>query len=392
MDGGPDVQAELQEYLASKNINNLFVKVVEAILLNKPENPVQFIVDFLGQQYPDQVASVSSGAPAAASLTQAMDDSDSDSDSDSDDDDDDVGDMPDLPPPPVKPRGRRQSVSAAATNDAKQAQASWQKKVIPKSEADAARIREIVSGNFLFSGLDDAQVQVLVDAFDAVEKNPGDVVISQGDDGDNYYVVDKGACDVFVKKGDDEEKKVTDLQEGAGFGELALMYNAPRAATVKATSPLKLWALDRMTFKVVLSDTTTAKRNKYKELLEKVPILESLGEYERLTVADALREETFAPGTEIIKQGEAGDSFYIIEDGEVSCTQQGNEVCKLGAGSYFGEIALLTSKPRQATVSAVAPTKCLTLDRKTFKRVMGPLQEILKRNMEQYNSFMAQKI
>ncbi len=60
-DGGLDVQAEQEDYMTSKNINNLFVKVVKAILLDKPENPVQFIVDFIGQEYPNQVASVSSG-------------------------------------------------------------------------------------------------------------------------------------------------------------------------------------------------------------------------------------------------------------------------------------------------------------------------------------------
>ena len=57
-------------------------------------------------------------------------------------------------------------------------------------------------------------------------------------------------------------------------------------------------------------------------------------------------------------------------------------------GEYFGEIALLTDRRRACTVKAVGPTKVLSLQRKTFTRVMGPLQELLKRNMGAYNSYM----
>ena len=61
-------------------------------------------------------------------------------------------------------------------------------------------------------------------------------------------------------------------------------------------------------------------------------------------------------------------------------------------GSYFGEIALLTQKPRQATVNAVDTLSVLSMDRKTFKRVMGPLVDILNRNIGGYNQFMQQGI
>jgi len=73
---------------------------------------------------------------------------------------------------------------------------------------------------------------------------------------------------------------------------------------------------------------------------------------------------------------------------------QEQEVAQIGVGAYFGEIALLTTKPRQATVSAgdEQPLVVLSLDRKTFTRVMGPMEEILKRNMEQYNKIKSTSI
>lgn len=175
------------------------------------------------------------------------------------------------------------------------------------------------------------------------EHNDGDVIIRQGDQGKNFYVVDAGTPEVYLRdKDSDTEKKVLSYTEGDSFGELALMYNAPRAATVKASGAVKLWALDRLTFRVILQDSTMKKRDMHKTFLEKVrqgglyhfgctyeahcillllpclctcqvKILSNLSEYERLTIADSLVPESYPANTKIISQGEVGDKFYIIE-------------------------------------------------------------------------------
>ena len=64
------------------------------------------------------------------------------------------------------------------------------------------------------------------------------------------------------------------------------------------------------------------------------------------------------------------------------------EVSKLGPSDYFGEIALLFDRPRAATVKAKGPLKCVKMDRNRFERVLGPISDILKRNVAQYNSFI----
>lgn len=386
------IQSELQKYLSEKDINGIFVKMTEQLLMEKPVNPLQFIVDYLAKEYPDKVSvNAPAGAVAAqSSIADDQADEDSDSDSDSDEDEDEMGDMEDFTPPPPKPRGRRQSVSAAATADNMAAMSKWEKKVHPKSDEEKARIKGILSENFMFKNLDDEQMATIVDAMAPVEKSDGEDIIKQGDQGDNYYILDQGDADVYKN----DKKLVTfKASEGShGFGELAIMYNAPRAATIRAAGACKLWAVDQLTFKKIVVDSTVAKRNKYNELLAKVPILETLEEYERMTVADALKEEKFSSGARILQQGDPGDSFYIIKTGSVSCMQGEKEVLALSEGAYFGEIALLTSKPRQATVVAKEDCVCLSLDRKTFKRVMGPLTTILQRNMDKYNSVMADAI
>ncbi len=145
------------------------------------------------------------------------------------------------------------------------------------------------------------------------------------------------------------------------------MYNSPRAATVTAKEASKLFKLDRMTFKFILMDTTIRKRELHKGFLEKVSILSHLNDDERLQVADALVSRTVADGEIIITEGEAGDDLFILEEGIVECYKDDQSVGKLNPGQYFGEVALLTDRPRQATVKAKSNVKVLSLERKTFK-------------------------
>lgn len=88
-------------------------------------------------------------------------------------------------------------------------------------------------------------------------------------------------------------------------------------------------------------------------LLKDVPILSSLDTYQLSKLADALSSETFEPGAQIIKEGDIGDKFYIVENGDAEVTKKSEgKVQDLAKGSYFGEVALLNDLPRQATVTA----------------------------------------
>lgn len=133
----------------------------------------------------------------------------------------------------------------------------------------------------------------------------------------------------------------------------------------------------------------------YEQFLEKVSILESLDEWERLTVCDALEACSFEDGEEIVVQNQPGDEFFIIVEGHATVLQRRNpdeeaiEVSHLGISDYFGEIALVLNRPRAATVVARGPLKCVKLDRSRFERVMGLCVDILKRNIQQYNSFVS---
>ncbi|KAI8902129.1 cyclic nucleotide-binding-like protein [Globomyces pollinis-pini] len=306
------------------------------------------------------------------------------------DDDDDEDDLPPIVPPPNHNRGRRTSVSAESMAPT-DADTEYVKVNIPKSQEQRKRIETSIRGNFLFKSLDDEQYNDVVNAMAEKRVQPEEVIITQGGIGDYFYVVETGALDVFVSRNGAAPVKVTDYGPNGSFGELALMYNAPRAATVIATKECVLWALDRVTFRRILMENTSRKRRMYERFLEELPLLTSLEPYERHKIADALESVTFNDGDVVIKQGDVGDAFFIIESGEGLVTQSDDNGVEhamhgLAKGDYFGELALLTDQPRKATITAKGRLKCATLGKKAFVRLLGPCIDIIKRNATHYET------
>jgi cAMP-dependent protein kinase regulator len=293
----------------------------------------------------------------------------------------------DEPKVTMKPKPRRGAVSAEVYKD--DDIANYVKKVVPKDAETRQSLENAMCKNVLFAHLDENEKKDIFDAMAAVEKQAGETVITQGDEGDNFYVLDSGDCDVYVNN-----EHVTTIKPGGSFGELALIYGTPRAATVKAKTDAKLWALDRDTYRRTIMGSTMKKRKIYDEFLSKVKILEDLDKWERSTLADAVESVTFTAGTHVVEQNAPGDEFYIIVEGEAEVYQRRSDetepelVGKLGPSDYFGEIALLLDRPRAATVVAKTNLKCIKLDRARFERVMGPCSEILKRNISNYNSYV----
>ena len=129
-----------------------------------------------------------------------------------------------------------------------------------------------------------------------------------------------------------------------------------------------------------------------------MPVLQSLDHYERSKIADVIKEQSFAADATVITEGDTQNCnwFYIIISGEATATKaltQGaapQEVQKYKEGDYFGELALLKNAPRAANVIAKTQLKVAMIERESFMRLLGPLEEILKRNMEHYANYAPQ--
>lgn len=139
-----------------------------------------------------------------------------------------------------------------------------------------------------------------------------------------------------------------------------------------------------------MKEASRKKREKYESFLQTVPILQNMDHYERSKLADAIKEKKAKAGEVVINQGDAGEVFYILVEGEAEAFLKGDDkksVMKYTPGDYFGELALLRDEPRAATVKAKVDSKMIVLDRGSFKRLLGPLDDILKRNMATYQSY-----
>jgi cAMP-dependent protein kinase regulator len=302
---------------------------------------------------------------------------------------------------PESSRKRRAGVSAQAITA--QQMNDWKQPVHEKTEENRTWLRKVISTNsklqVLFGHLDDIQLDNVIVSMFPREVLNGEKVIRQGENGDAFWIVESGMFDIYVNRkmsivsetaslGD----KVAKCESGACFGELALMYNAPRAATVVATSNGKLWGLDADSFKMMLVTAENIKKKKYESFLQRVSILSELNAYERASLSDVIDVAKFEPGEVIMRQGDQGNNFYILLSGEakafISTENQPEVLAKhySSPGEYFGELALILASPRKATVYA-ADGGCVLLyiGKDKFDRVLGPIKHRLKvENYPQY--------
>ncbi|KAH9555840.1 hypothetical protein CY35_08G137400 [Sphagnum magellanicum] len=276
---------------------------------------------------------------------------------------------------------RRTGVSAeCAVTDEK-----YIPKVIPKTNEAKHRIQKALEKSYLFTSLDKDQIRTVIDAVEEQRHKAGQVIIQQGESGLMFYLLEAGSCEVWLQKrpGTNPEMVKT-YSAGDSFGELALLYDAPRAATVKASTDCIVWAMDRGTFRSILMTSTNEKRQLYEEFLENVPLLQSLDKYERSAIADVLEAEYFDAGKVIIIEGTPGDKFYFLEEGEAEARSKGQIVMRYNKGDYFGELALINDAPRAATVATVTKCKVVSINRESFKRLLGKLEDILHRRKAEY--------
>ncbi len=171
------------------------------------------------------------------------------------------------------------------------------------------------------------------------------------------------------------------------------MYNAPRAATIIAIENSVLFSLDRATFNHIVKNATIQRRNTFEEFIGKIEILQELDNYERQKICDCLETERVKKGDLVINEGEFGEKFFFIQDGtaEAFKTEENNQkvVFEFKANDYFGELALLNGDKRQASIRVTSDSLSVaSLSKQSFKRLLGPIENILERNKDKYAKYV----
>ena len=297
----------------------------------------------------------------------------------------------------------------------------YQVKVFPKPEEARRLIHDALLPNLLFRACSSEELYELVDVF-RPKRCPKQVdIIREGSEGDGFYVMEKGRVDVFEK-----DAYKCSLQRGHGFGEIALLYSCPRTATVRAKENCELWFLDRQAFREITARHKRNRLNMKMSLLAKVRACIILGLFllsltililtyglltnalfylsnqvkiddrtigqimkrsEMHSMALASKFEDYPKGTTIVRQGESGDAFYMIETGEVDVyiKEKGNKpLVTLKSGDFFGEKALLSSAVRTATCVAATNVKCMLLMREDFVEMLGNMADLMSRSYKDH--------
>lgn len=237
----------------------------------------------------------------------------------------------------------------------------------------------------LFSDLPEDAFIALFDRCPLRRFEPGQEVISQGTVGTAFYVICAGA--VRVRREDQGRvRELATLEEGAFFGEMALLSDAPRSASVEAsgedTQLLEISAqvLAELSGKHPTVATALKKfcrQRLLQNLMNASPLFEPFSRSDRRTLVERFRAREVKPGDVVIRAGQRSDGMYLVLTGEILVEVDGRRVAALKEGDLFGEMSLLTKSPATANCVASRHTSLLRLPREDFDQLISSHPQIL---------------
>ncbi|XP_068954405.1 cGMP-dependent protein kinase 2 [Petaurus breviceps papuanus] len=276
-------------------------------------------------------------------------------------------------------RGAKEGVSAEPTTRTF-AEFSFEKARVRKDSSDKKLITDALNKNQFLKRLDPQQIKDMVECMYGRSYPQGSYIIKQGEPGNHIFVLAEGRVEVFQGN-----KLLSSIPMWTTFGELAILYNCTRTASVKAVSNVKTWALDREVFQNIMRRTAQARDEQYRQFLRSVGLLKNLPEDKLTKIIDCLEVDYYDKGDYIIREGEEGSTFFILAKGVVKVTQstegydQPQLIKTLQKGDYFGEKALISDDVRSANIIAEEnDVACLVIDRETFSQTVGTFEELQK--------------
>jgi len=271
----------------------------------------------------------------------------------------------------------------------------------------------------LFKRLPQPEHRALADAMAPQTFQTGSTIIEQNADGDSFYIIQSGTCDVDI-----DGKTVASLKAGDYFGEVALLRDEPRTATIKATSRVETLMVTRETFvKLGLNqkldfpkrwavagggNKVSVKPPTQKTADEIALIKKALKANQNLTSTVELDDEKimkmidlmwageYPKATKLITQGDLkADYFYVVMKGEFEIHKSedggGSEkqaaaapLGKLGPGDSFGELALMYTAARAATIVAITDARVMEISRPQFKNILAAASDQMTKEYFKY--------
>lgn len=242
-----------------------------------------------------------------------------------------------------------------------------------------------------FTSFSDYALQTIADKFRRVELAAGTTIVSEKIPADSIYLISRGKVEV-QKKTEFGNITATSIEgNGMGFGKMPLFTCSSRDCTAVAKSDVSLFKLFKSDFDEILQIESSFGGSLYKTNegyalganLKTFKPFTLLAPEMVLAVSSKFTERTYAANEDIIKAGEEGNEYFIIKSGMVHVWKKNLEdefvhIATLEEGHAFGEEALITNSPRNATVRAANETVVSVLARQDFESIMKStfLQEV----------------
>lgn len=244
------------------------------------------------------------------------------------------------------------------------------------SMQEKSAILKSLTSHFLFNTMSKESVNSLVKLFKLFSFGPRKVVFSEGSEGQNFYIIHSGNVEVVI-----EGVKKTVISKGGFFGEMALLHNSKRTATIRTIEKSMFWVLSRDEFKAAIQSISESKQQENRAFIEKIPLFSRLTSGQRESLLNLLILHEFQSGQRIVRENDNGDLLYIIKKGSVMVSVEGIQKRKLGPGDFFGEQALLYKTKRTASVDAIERVALLSLKADDLVDLLGSqLENVIYKN------------
>ena len=257
----------------------------------------------------------------------------------------------------------------------------------PAPRALSGTARRALRSTPLLSGLAGDQLEALIERIELVSLEPGKILFREGDTGDSLFIISEG--EVAVISEGPPRKELSRLLPGSFFGEVALITETPRSATIAAVTRTELLAIDRDVVRGLVAEHPDTLRvilrfirNRLVErVIQTSPLFVPFAEPDRRTLAERFDFLEVEPDTKLQTQDARPDGLYLILAGKAEATRElGNATRSLGflgPGEVFGEMALWGSEPSLVTVVARGKILALRMPAATFREVIMTHPQVL---------------
>eukprot|EP00929_Paragymnodinium_shiwhaense_P047486 TRINITY_DN24087_c0_g1_i1.p1 TRINITY_DN24087_c0_g1~~TRINITY_DN24087_c0_g1_i1.p1 ORF type:complete len:983 (+),score=300.11 TRINITY_DN24087_c0_g1_i1:102-3050(+) len=236
-------------------------------------------------------------------------------------------------------------------------------------------ILKVLQKHFLFAGLEDEERTTVADYMMSKKVKANDVIFEQGQKGDCCYFIQSGVFMVTI-----DDAKVKQLTSKHTFGELAMLYNVNRTATVTCTQEGLIWLMSGDCFRQCMHKLSDKHERQAMNFLNLDPNFSTMNEEQKKMLAGACTVQVFGRGEQIMREGEVGDWMFIVIDGNVQTVDRfGNSAMKQ-QGTVLGSAGLMYTKHQISGARATDTVKCLALGKSAVERLLGPVEELLRRN------------